>query len=99
LRQANAEPLDYLLLKNPRPGTIWPIRKVWNDLIRLQDLGNRRVFAPDSAATAPASKIMIRLSDPFCVQNEGACGLSIIRRSSARSCANARDHARAIFKN
>jgi hypothetical protein len=42
LRQANAEPLDYLLLKNPRPGTIWPIRKVWNDLIRLQDLGNRR---------------------------------------------------------
>jgi hypothetical protein len=79
LRQANAEPLDYLLLKNPRPGTIWPIRKVWNDLIRLQDLGNRRVFAPDSAAAAPASKIMIRLSDPFCVQNEGACGLSIIR--------------------
>jgi hypothetical protein len=82
LRQANAEPLDYLLLKNPRPGTIWPIRKVWNDLIRLQDLGNRRVFAPDSAAAAPASKIMIRLSDPF-----------------ARSRANARDHARAIFKN
>jgi hypothetical protein len=89
LRQANAEPLDYLLLKNPRPGTIWPIRKVWNDLIRLQDLGNRRVFAPDLAAAAPASKIMIRLSDPFCVQNEGACGLSIIR-ALMRECARSR---------